>query len=99
MAKEETGKVEERLDKLEAEQLKIAREFGKQCVAFFLTLTGMRVAASNKDKQKYFEGFMRFKIEEAEKCIDGAQDVEEAISLTGKFNDECLTCAESLLNK
>jgi hypothetical protein len=99
MAKEETGEVEERLDKLEAEQLRMAREFGKQSVAFFMALNGMMIAALNKDNHKYFASYMKFKIDEAEKYIGNAQSVEEAVSLVDKYNYECSTYTGSLLNK
>jgi len=97
MEKEEMDELGERIKALEENQLKMAKEFGKQGVAFFLTLAGMKVAALREDKYKFFGKYMKFKTEEANRYIGGAQDVEEVISLTGKFTDDCIIYSESLL--
>ena len=97
MEKEEMNELGEHIKELEENQLKIAKEFGKQNVAFFLTLAGMKVAALKGDRYKTFENYMKFKTEEANRYIGNAQDVEEVISLTGKFNDDCIIYSESLL--
>ncbi len=97
MEKEEMEELGERIEALEENQMKMAKEFGKQNVAFFLTLAGMRVAALKEDKYKSFEGYMKFKMEEANRYIGSAKDVEEIISLTDKYNDDCIIYTESLL--
>jgi len=100
MAEEGTAGVEERIGRLEEDQLKIAKVFGKQTVSFFFTLAGMRVATLNMDKyKKRFEGYIRFKLEEAGRYIGGAKNVEEVMTLVGDFNSECSTYAEKLTRK
>ena len=97
MQKEEMDELGERIEALEENQLKIAKEFGKQNVAFFHTLSGMRIAALKEDKYRFFEGYMKFKMGEASRYIGNAKDVEEVISLTSQFTDDCIAYAESLL--
>jgi hypothetical protein len=99
MQKEGMDDLGERIKALEENQLKIAKEFSKQNVSFFYALSGMRVAALKEDKYKTFEGYMKFKMEEASRYIGSAQNVEEVISLTDQYTDNCIAYAESLLNK
>jgi len=97
MEKEEMEKVGERVKALEENQLKMAKEFGKQGVAFFLTLAGMKVAALKEDKYKSFEKYMKDKIAEANKKIGESKDVDEVITLSGEFTDDCINYTESQL--
>ncbi len=97
MEKEEMEKVGERVKTLEENQLKMAKEFGKQGVAFFLTLAGIKIAALKEDKYKSFENYMKDKITEANKQIGDAQDVEKVITLASKFTDDCINYTESQL--
>ena len=97
MKKEEAEKVGERVKKLEENQLKMAKEFGKQGVAFFLTLAGMKVAALREDKYKSFEKYMKGKITQANKKIGESNDVNEVVMLAGKFTDDCINYTESQL--
>ena len=95
MAKEETGKVEERIRKLEENQLMMAREFGKQGVAFFFTLGGMRVASLGQENYQKYEKYMRENIDKANKQIGEAKDVDQIMALSGKFTDDCIKYTES----
>jgi hypothetical protein len=97
MPKEEMDELGERIEALEENQLKIAKEFGKQNVAFFYTLAGMKVASLKEEKYKAFEGYMKFKTDEAYRYIGSAKDVEEVITLAGEFTHNCITYTESLL--
>jgi hypothetical protein len=97
MKEKEMGEVEERVKALEENQLKMAKEFSKQSVAFFLTLAGMKVAALKEEKYKSFEKYMRDKIAEANKQIGESEDVEKVITLAGKFTDDCINYTESQL--
>ncbi len=97
MEKEEMDELGERIKALEENQLKMAKEFGKQNVAFFFTLAGIKIAALKEDKYKSFENYMKFKMEEANRYIGSTQNVEEVISLTGKFTDDCIIYSDSLL--
>ncbi len=52
-------KVEECIKKLEVNQLRMAKEFGKQGVAFLFTLAGIKIASLGKKVQglrKVYEG-------------------------------------------
>lgn len=95
MAKEETVKIEERIRKLEEDQLRIAKEFGKQGVAFFFTLGGMRVASLGQEKYQKYEKYMKDNINKANKQIGEAKDVDKVMTLAGKFTDDCIEYTES----
>jgi len=95
MAKEETLGVNERIKKLEENQLVIAREFGKQGVAFFFTLGGMRVASLGQEKYQKFQEYMIESINKANKQIGEAGDVDQIIELSGKFTDDCIKYTEA----
>jgi hypothetical protein len=45
-------KAEERIKKLEENQLRMASEFGKQGVAFFFTLAGIKIASLGEEKYR-----------------------------------------------
>jgi len=88
-------KVEERIKKLEENQLKMAKEFGKQGVAFYLTLAGMRVASLGAEKYKEYEKYMRDSMDKANKQIGNAKDVDKVLTLADKFTDDCIKYTES----
>lgn len=88
-------KVEERIKKLEENQLKIAKEFSKQGVAFYMTLAGMRVASLGEEKYKAYQEYMRDNIDEANKQIKAARSVDKVMALADKFTDECIKYTEA----
>jgi hypothetical protein len=88
-------KVEERIKKLEENQLKMAREFSKQGVAFFLTLAGMRIASLGEENYKAYEKYMRDNIDKANEQIGNAKDVDKVMALADKFTDDCIKYTES----
>jgi hypothetical protein len=67
--------VEERIKKLEENQLKIAKESSKQGVVFYLTLAGMKIASLGEEKYKAYVNYMRDSIDKANKQIGDAKDV------------------------
>lgn len=88
-------KVEERIKKLEENQLKIAKEFSKQGVAFYLTMAGMKIASLGKEKYKAYGNYMRDSIDKANKQIGDAKDVDKVMALADKFTDDCIRYTES----
>jgi hypothetical protein len=83
-------KMEERIKKLEDNQLAMAREFGKQGVYFYMTLAGMRIASLGEAKYKEYETFMRDSMDKADKQIASAKSVDRVLELSNKFIDECV---------
>lgn len=83
-------KVEEHIKKLEENQLKMAREYSKQGVAFFMTLAGMRIASLGEEKYRAYEKYMRENMDEADKKIGKAGDVDNVMALAAKFIDDCI---------
>ena len=90
-------KVEEHIKKLEENQLKIAREFSKQGVAFFMTLAGMMIASLGEEKYRSFQMYMKENMSEANKQIAAADDVDKVMTLADKFTDDCIEYTESQL--
>jgi len=88
-------KVEERVKKLEENQLNMAKEYSKQGVAFFFTLAGMRIASLGEEKYKSYETYMRDNIDKANKQMGNAKDVDEVMALAAKFTDDCIKYTES----
>jgi hypothetical protein len=83
-------KIEERIKKLEENQLKMAREYSKQGVAFFMTLAGIRIASLGEEKYREYEKYMRDNMDQTEKQINSAGDVGKVMALAAKFTDDCI---------
>ena len=83
-------KIEERIKTLEDNQLKMAREYGKQGVYFYLTLAGMKIAALGEEKYKEYENFMRDSMDQASQKMAGANSVAKVMELSDKFIDDCV---------
>ncbi|HEX79232.1 MAG TPA: hypothetical protein G4O19_03640 [Dehalococcoidia bacterium] len=83
-------KIEERIKKLEENQLKMAREYSKQGVAFFMTLAGMRIASLGEEKYREYEKYMRDNMDQTEKQINSAGDVGKVMALAAKSTDDCI---------
>jgi len=90
MDKEAMDKIEKRIKTLEDNQLKIAREFGKQGVYFYLTLAGMKIASLGEEKYKAYESFMRDSMDQAGQQMAKARSVAKVIELSDKFIDDCI---------
>jgi hypothetical protein len=92
-------KIEERIQQLEENQLRMAREFGKQGVGFFLTLAGMRIAQLGPERYKDYEKYMLDSLNRANDEIGKAKSVDEAMNLASKFTDDCIGYTEKQLKK
>jgi hypothetical protein len=98
MAKEE-ARLEERIKQIEENQLRMAREFGKQGVGFFLTLAGMRIAQMGPEKYQEYEKYMTDSLDKSNNEISKAKSVDEAMNLAAKFTDECIEYTQKQLKK
>lgn len=87
--------IEERIKKLEENQLRMAKEFGKQGVAFFFTLAGIKIASLGEEKYRDCEKYMKDNIDKANKQMGDAKDVDKVLTLAAKFTDDCIEYTES----
>ena len=88
-------KVEERIKKLEENQLKMAKEFSKQSVAFFFTFAGIKVGSLGEEKYKSFGKYIKDNINKANKQIDDAKNVDRVMIISAKFTDNCIEYSEA----